>query len=310
MRCRTSCCSALASNTLSIEVSGPSFCTVGQPELGGPGAAAQRVQGKVRRAQVRVRRHAKRFDVADQRVEARVQVGDALPEAGRAFVGQQIHRELPTVAGVSEHAVGGHDDVVEVHLAELVDAVHGAQRAHVDAGTVHVDEEGGDAGMTGSGPGQQNAPRRVLGEAGPHLLPVDHPVVTTLLRAGRQGRKVATRAGLGEALAPGFLARQQQRHHLGGQFGRRVVDHRRRQDLEHRVRPGFVEAAAHDLLADDRPQDHGSAEPARRFGPAPTHPARVVQRAEHPGVLGVMCVQRVVAGRGRQVVLVEPRNEL
>ena len=49
-------------------------------------------------------------------------------------IGQQIHRQLPAVAGLAEHAVGGHHDVVEVHLAELVDAVHGPQRAHVIPG--------------------------------------------------------------------------------------------------------------------------------------------------------------------------------
>ena len=118
------------------------------------------------------------LDLADQRVEPRVQVGDALPEAGRALVGQQIHRELPAVAGVSEHAIGGDHDVVEVDLAELVDAVHRAQRAHVDARGVHVDEERRDRLVfvaPAPGAGEQDAAVRVLREAGPHLLAVDHP---------------------------------------------------------------------------------------------------------------------------------------
>ena len=85
--------------------------------------------------------------------------------------------------------------------------------------------------------------------------------------AGRQRREVTARAGFGEALAPRLLTRQQPRHHLGGEFRPRVVDHRRRQHVEHRVRPGIVEPASDDLLADDGAQDH-PGRPARPPTPA------------------------------------------
>ena len=157
-----------------------------------------------------------------------------------------------------------------------------------------------------AGAGEQDAAGGVLGEARPHLLAVDHPVVAPLLGAGGQRREVAAGAGFGEALAPLLAARQQPRHHLGGQFRTRVVDHRRGQHLEHRVRPGLGQAAADDLLADDGPQDRGPAEPARRLGPAVAHPARVVQRAQHPGELRADARPASGRGRRRQVVLVEP----
>jgi len=147
-------------------------------------------------------------------------------------------------------------------------------------------------------------------ETGPYLLAVDHPLVAALLGAGGQGRKVAAGAGFGESLAPGFATGQQQGHHLGGEFGSGVVDQRRRQHFEHRVRSWLIESAADDLLADHGPKDHGSAQPACGFGPAPAHPARVVQRAEHPRMLRVVRVQRVIIGRWCQVVLVEPRTQV
>ena len=182
-------------------------------------------------------------------------------------------------------------------------------------GRVHVDEERGDRfvvrGSRRAGAGEQHAPRRVLREAGPHLLAVDDPLVAALLGARGQGRQVAAGAGFGEALAPGLTARQQPRHHLRGEFGSRVVDHRRRQHLEHRVRPGLVEPAADDLLADDGPQDRGPAQPARRFRPPVAHPARVVQRAQHaqsaaPGGRPASGRRAAASGRSRRARLRDP----
>ena len=71
-----------------------------------------------------------------------------------------------------------------------------------------------------------------------------------------------------------------------------------------------VVIATDDLLADDGPQDRRPAKTTGRFGPAVPHPARVVQRAEHPGVLRVVRVQRVPVGRWGQVVLVKPSTQV
>jgi len=240
--------------------------TVRQPVLGGPRPAAQRVQGQIRFTQIRIDRGAEASDFADltdQCVEPRVQVGDALPEAGRAFVRQQIHRKSPAAAGLAEHPARVDHHVVEVHLTELVDIMHGAQRAHGDARGVEIDEEGGDRLVVGSvrvaGSGQQDAAVRVLGETRPHLLAVDDPLVAALHGTRCQRRQVTARARLGKPLAPLLFAAEQSRHHLGGQFSGRVVDHRRCQHFEHRVRPRLGQPAAHHLLADDGPQYRSTA---------------------------------------------------
>ena len=144
----------------------------------------------------------------------------------------------------------------------------------------------------------------ILREAGPHLLAVDDP---RRRRAG-SARVVSDARSLPEpgsekpwhqVLAPG----QQQRHHLRGELGRRVVDHRRGRA------PRASSTARARRARGRRPPRRrsarriiGSAEPAGRFGPAPPHPAGVVERAAAPGRAARVCVERVVAGRWRQVV--------
>jgi hypothetical protein len=71
----------------------------------------------------------------------------------------------------------------------------------------------------------------------------------------------------------------------------------------------MVDPAADDLLADDRAQDVRASQPACRFRPSVTHPARVVQRLQHAKVLRLVRIEGIVVGR-RQVVLVEPGNQL
>ena len=162
--------------------------------------------------------------------------------------------------------------------------------------------------MAGRGAGEQDASGRELREAGPHLLPVDDPVVAVLGGAGGQRRQVAARARLGKALTPLLATAEQPRHHFCGEFGWGVIDHRGREHLEHRIRPGFGETAADDLLADDRAKQRGPAQPADFDRPAVAHPIGVVQRPADPGELLHMALQRVV-GPGGQVVLVEPRAQ-
>ena len=71
-----------------------------------------------------------------------------------------------------------------------------------------------------------------------------------------------------------------------------------------------VEATADHLLADDCAQDHRATEAACGFGPAPAHPAGVVELLQHAGVLRLVGVERVVTGRRGQVVAVEPCDQL
>jgi hypothetical protein len=62
-------------------------------------------------------------------------------------------------------------------------------------------------GQVGVGAGDQQRAPGVLGQRGPHLLPVGHPLLAVLNRAGGQRGQVAARAGLAEQLAPDLLAR-------------------------------------------------------------------------------------------------------
>ena len=131
--------------------------------------------------------------------------------------------------------------------------------------------------------------------------------------AGQRGQ-VAPRPRLGEALAPDLLAPQEARHHVGRQRRGRVVDHRRRQHLGHGVDAGFDEVACREHLAEVRPQEVRTAQPADALGPAHAHEAGVVGQPHHlaelvhllverpdslerGGELARVCVQPVVDGR-------------
>ena len=118
---------------------GAGWSGTGSARCAGPGTPP-----RVRSASAGVR-----CRLGDQPVQPGEQVGDPLPEARRSLERQQVDRQLPAVAGIAEHAVARHHHVVEVHLTELVDAVHGAQRPHRDTRCVHVDEEGRDALVLG-----------------------------------------------------------------------------------------------------------------------------------------------------------------
>src|SRR5262249_61342111 len=107
-----------------------------------------------------------------------VQPRRPLPEGRASLVGQQVHGHRPALALLAERPVHRNEHVVEEHLGELLLAVHRLDGPDRDAGRIHVDQEGGDApvGRFGrAGPGQQDTPPGVLGQAGPHPLPPKPP---------------------------------------------------------------------------------------------------------------------------------------
>ena len=228
-----------------------------------------------------------------------------MPEAGGAFVGEQVRRHPPAVPRPPEHPLAGNDHVVEEHLGELIDPVHGAQRPHGDAGGVHVGQEGGDPAVARRGAGEQDAAGRVLGQARPDLLPADYPVVAAGHRPGDQRRQVAARTRLGEPLAPLFKTRQQPGNQLRGQGRPGVGDHRRGEHLDHRVEAGFGQVPAGHLLAEHGPEQRRPAQAADLGGPAVPHPAPVPEGAADPGELRHLPVERAIGPRG-QVVVVQP----
>ena len=229
-----------------------------------------------------------------------------MPEARRPLEREDVHRHGPAAVHLTEDAVGGHDDVVEEHLGELGGAVQQLERAHRDPRRVDVDEERSDSPVRGSrraGAGEEDARGRVLRQAGPQLLPVDHPVIVDPGRPARQRGEVTPGARLGEALAPHGVAAEELGDLLAGELGRRELRERRGQDLGHRVEARFHESPGRDLLAEQR----GAGSTGRRGRPpTPAIPTASIPRRTaraSPGRAAPSarraCRRRRTAGRAR-----------
>jgi hypothetical protein len=113
------------------------------------------------------------------------------------------------------------------------------------------------------------------------------------------------RSGFGKALTPLLATAEKPRHHFCGESGRRVIDHRGSEHLDHRVRTRFGETAADYLLANDRAKHRGATQSAGCLRPPVPHPAGVVKRSVHSGELSHMAFKRSIRP-GAQVVIVEP----
>ena len=90
-------------------------------------------------------------------------------------------------------------------------AGHAPDRAHLDAGEVHRDDEVRDAAVlraVGARARDEDAELGVIGERRPDLLAVHDVDVTVAHRTRREAREVGTRARLAEQLAPHLLARE------------------------------------------------------------------------------------------------------
>ena len=102
----------------------------------------------------------------------------------------------------------GTSHVLEEHLVEAGVARHLHQRAHGDAGRLHVDQEVRDAAVLrrlGIGAHEAEHPVGVLRARRPDLLPVDDELVAVELGARPERRQVGARARLGVALTPDLL---------------------------------------------------------------------------------------------------------
>ena len=127
----------------------------------------------------------------------------------RPLVHQRRERHGPALVDVAEAVVVGHPHLVEEHLVEGGAAGHLAQRPHLDAGRVHVDDEAGEAlvlGQVGVGAADDLADVGVLGARGPHLLAGDDPLVAVALGLGLQAGEVGAGARLAEQLAADEVA--------------------------------------------------------------------------------------------------------
>ena len=187
------------------------------------------------------------------------------------LVGQRRPGQPPAAVDLADHAVVGHEDVVEEDLVEHRLAGQLAQRPDVDARARHVDEEVGDAGVllrvgVRCGPGRCPSRPRWASEVQtfwpvsrqPDRRPSRDP---SALRAQR--REVGAGAGLAEQLAPRDLAAQRRADEpLALLVGAVLEDRRRRPGADLQVGP--LDAGRGELLVDDQLLHRVGAEPVRR----------------------------------------------
>ena len=266
---------------------------------GGGGARAFRREALRLRAQPQLREPVpqhRRVTLGARRPQ-RGGIGDgarAAPTAATtergAFVHQRRHRHVPAVAHLTEAVLVRDARVGEVDLVELGLPCHLAQRPGLDACAVHVDHEVGQSlvlGHIGIGARQQQAPARPVGQARPHLLTVDHPVVAVGHRGGGQPGQIGPGARLGEQLAPEVLGgRQRPQPLLLDVLALRVLANGRRgHAVAHRVEPERhrTARALQDVVGDGL-QAAGYSEPARGpRGSAPTTGRRHNRRRDTQG---------------------------
>ena len=180
------------------------------------------------------------------------------PTVTRSFM-SVVERDAPAVADRAEPLRVRDAHVGEVHLVELGVAGELAQRAHLDAGRLHVDEEVGEApvlGRLGIGAGEQQAPAWPRGPAWSRPSARSPP---TRRRRARPGCRAPARS----EPAPGSLNSWHQISSHGEQRPQVALDAARRcrgarswarhadadrVDVEVRRRPGGIEALVHDPL--------------------------------------------------------------
>ena len=132
-----------------------------------------------------------------------------------ALVDERGLQYRPSGVQLTDQVLGGNAGVRQEHLVELRFAGDLVDRPDLDAGLTHGQHEEADALMfrhVPVGPGQQHAVVGGLGVRRPHLLSVDHPVVTVALGPSAQAGQIRARAGLAVEQAPFALAADRRRN--------------------------------------------------------------------------------------------------
>ena len=168
----------------------------------------------------------------------------------------------------------------------------------------------------GLGAGDHEAPVGLVGQRGPHLLPVDDPVVVLEPGLGRDGRQVRPGAGLGVALAPELLHRHDPRQEalllLRGPEG----DQRRAEQLLAEMVHARRSVGPRVLLVEDHLLEQRQAAAAVLLGPADAGPAvlREVAVPLDPLVVGLVLPARTALpaqlGEVAAEVLLQPGTDL
>ena len=178
------------------------------------------------------------------------------PDTIGPLAGQRRVGDLPALTDLADAVLVGNDRPVEEHLVELDLAADVAQRPHLHARLVQVEQEVRDAlalRRVGFGAREQDREVGEVRPGAPHLLARHVPRVAVALGARRERREVGAGAGLAEELAPLLLVAHHRRQEpqpllLGAvrvQRGRGVVE-------AERIEAAEVERAQ---LGVDRPRD-------------------------------------------------------
>ena len=158
-----------------------------------------------------------------------------------ALEAERGHGHVPAVVDAADDVLLRAAGVGEEHLGELGRAVDLLDGPDLDAGLLHRAQQVGDAlvlGGVGVGAAEDED---VVGDeplGGPDLLAVDDPLVAVEHGLGAERGEVGAGVGLGEALAPGDLARED----LGQEellllLGAPLQDGRARRACRRRSRP-------------------------------------------------------------------------
>ena len=130
------------------------------------------------------------------------------PIEARSFISVVSATAQPPLTSPRRWSSGTRTSLKKTSLNDGA-AGHLAQRPHLDAGRLHVDDEAGEAAvlrLVGIGAADDLADVAVLRAGRPHLLTGDHPLVAVALGPGLETGEVGARARLAEQLAADDVA--------------------------------------------------------------------------------------------------------
>jgi hypothetical protein len=143
----------------------------------------------------------------DQLRERLLGAADRLADS-EALVHQRRHQHLPSLVEWPEQIGLGYAQVLEKDFVELGLAGYLLERAHDDAGALHVDQQAAQSLVprnVGVGAHEKLAEVRAMGERGPDLLTVDDKVVALEHGASLQRGEVRAGGRLRHPFGPDLL---------------------------------------------------------------------------------------------------------
>ena len=139
-------------------------------------------------------------------------VAAGLPRGDTAFVFQCFHGDHPTAALFTHEATRGYAGIGEVRLVKTIFASDFADGMRLDTIDLHGRQEERQAIIfslgIGVGARQQNHVVSVIPERRPDFGAVNHVIVAVAHGAGLYSTQIRAMIGLGKALAPDLLARE------------------------------------------------------------------------------------------------------